>query len=90
MFQGRSDVFGPLRIWLLENAAMSESSRNHPAGRRGFLAHLIAASGAGVATVAVVNRTTLNTSPAESVPAKPARGYQVTDHVRRYYAKARI
>jgi len=69
---------------------MSESSRKQSVGRRQFLARVAAVTGAGVATAAVLDRT-LEAPPApDPARTKPGRGYRLTEHVRKYYAKARI
>ncbi len=68
---------------------MKRNAHVDPKSRRGFLKDLAAAGGA------VVAATVASPAVAESGPETPARsdqpdGYQVTDHVRTYYNKARI
>ena len=73
----------------MEELKMKRNSHVDPKSRRGFLKDLAAAGGA------VVAATVASPAVAEPVSAKPERsegpdGYQVTDHVKTYYNKARI
>jgi len=59
------------------------------AARRGFLRKAGLAGGAAAATMAA--RVSAAPAPApEEKETGPGRGYQETDHVRAYYATARI
>ena len=61
------------------------------AKRRGFLAGAAVAGGAAATGAAQAVGETLAAEPAADAPAAPAsRGYRVTEHVRKYYDKARF
>ena len=60
------------------------------ANRRGFLQGAAVASGAaatGVATAVASSETTPDSVVVESTEAK---GYQLTDHIKKYYKRARF
>ncbi len=62
---------------------------NTNAGRRQFIKTLAVAGGA-VAAVAVTAEVTAEVVESSTPPAKDSQGYRETEHVRAYYASARI
>ena len=61
------------------------------AKRRGFLAGAAVAGGAAATGAARAAGEALAPEPVAEAPAAPgSRGYRVTDHVRKYYDKARF
>lgn len=69
-------------------ASSASSAAPSPSSRRRFLFALGAGS-AGAATVAVAQPLASALPQAEAGPAE-GKGYQETDHVRDYYATARL
>lgn len=71
---------------------MSESN-NKPrfinAGRRGFMQGAAVAGGVAASGVAQSAETIIEPAPETPEPAK-RKGYQLTDHVRKYYRRARF
>lgn len=59
------------------------------AGRRGFLQGAAVAGGAAASGVAQSGDSPVDTAPVASESSK-AEGYRLTDHVRKYYKRARF
>ncbi|HUH95013.1 MAG TPA: hypothetical protein VL742_17950 [Casimicrobiaceae bacterium] len=75
-------------------APADASSSQHPrsgtsARRRNFLLAL-GASGAGAATLAARSLTGTAPQSDAAVDGNASKGYQLTDHVRRYYGTAKL
>lgn len=69
---------------------MSKQNAEHTdPGRREFIKTL-AVAGSAVVAVAAVGEAGAEVSQAPSVAAKGSQGYRETEHVRAYYASARI
>jgi hypothetical protein len=72
------------------NASAPENSRSRTnARRRGFLLAL-GIGGAGAAALAARSLAGSAAQGGSTADADEARGYQVTDHVRRYYRTAKV
>jgi hypothetical protein len=69
---------------------MSETHRPDASRRRLFAG--AGAAGAAAALVAVLPRQPAPTAVAEAAPAAPGKGggYQLSEHVKRYYQTARV
>ena len=68
-----------------------EKTKFIDAKRRGFLAGVAVAGGAAATGAArAVGDEVVVPAPAEAPATPPSRGYRETDHVRKYYAKARF
>lgn len=57
--------------------------------RRQFLA-VAGIGGAGAALTAIAGKAPLATDIAPAQPARQPRGYQVSEHIRKYYRTARV
>ena len=69
----------------------NEKTKFIDARRRGFLAGAAVAGGAAATGAArAVGEVAAEAAPAEAPAAPEPRGYRETDHVRKYYAKARF
>lgn len=60
------------------------------AKRRGFLQGAAVASGAVASGAAVATSEITDIAPEPEQPISKNKGYEVTDHVRKYYARARF
>ena len=69
-------------------ASSASSPARSPSSRRRFL-FALGAGGAGAATVAVA-QPLAGALPQEAAAPEAGKGYQETDHVRDYYATARL
>ena len=70
---------------------MSKHRQGPASGRRAFLKGVAVAGGAAAAaTATVVAPLEAQASAVTEQAGGKSRGYHVTDHVREYYAKARV
>ncbi len=74
----------PVKVLSSENPSLRTNAR-----RRGFLLAL-GVGGAGAAVLAARSLTGSAPSTDGAAAADDSKGYQVTDHVRRYYRTAKI
>ena len=71
--------------------AMRDKTKYIDAKRRGFLAGAAVAGGAAATGAARAVGAPAPDAPGPEAPVAPeSRGYRVTEHVRRYYEKARF
>ncbi|HSN70052.1 MAG TPA: hypothetical protein VLT59_01025 [Steroidobacteraceae bacterium] len=67
---------------------MSRKPENDVRSRRQFITDVAAVTGGSV--LAAVSGTTLAQAEEPTAEPKAKKGYRVTEHVRKYYEKARI
>lgn len=60
------------------------------AKRRGFMQGAAVAGGVVASGAAVAAGEIAEIAPTTAVPAIKNKGYEVTDHIRKYYARARM
>ena len=69
---------------------MIRDLRDSKANRRKFLRNLAAAGGLVAVAATGTGSATDTRATAPKAPAKPRNGYRVTEHVAKYYDKARF